>query len=258
MERCCVMFYHRYIHGRPLPPLWTAEMPLYVCESRYKPVEKTFKKIKAWDSCLPDSMKGVVYPFKENDGGKVLIPTKVKSPFVLHEEARRAAAMSSKRAPLAPTHSVATKGATSNGNRGTSAQATQQSNAPGPTPLEIVDASLTPSQRSVTTQKFDTLPIAIRSSTLLFSFFSSMSFSGLLIYSPLRSTERKFQCDPTTGESLWFSAPPSLHEEESSNKRRKLTGHSFEYIMWKAQKLVERMRATTIGNGDGDEDVVMT
>lgn len=76
------MPYARYIRGRPLPPLWSPKMPLYVCEHRYKPSLKSFKRIKTWISCLPEEVRKKDYAIKENGGGAVESLSKIASPFV--------------------------------------------------------------------------------------------------------------------------------------------------------------------------------
>ena len=76
------MFFTKYVRGRPKAPAWKPEVPLYVCEHRYKEDVKTFKKIKSWTSSLPEEIR-------KHDYGMDLFPDeqveplrKVKSPFV--------------------------------------------------------------------------------------------------------------------------------------------------------------------------------
>ncbi|KAH9440472.1 hypothetical protein Pst134EB_031084 [Puccinia striiformis f. sp. tritici] len=57
MGRCLVLFYTKYVRGRPSAPLWTPETPTYICEHRYKDDQYSFKKIKNWDSCVPSNIR---------------------------------------------------------------------------------------------------------------------------------------------------------------------------------------------------------
>ncbi|GAA6041769.1 hypothetical protein JCM8097_008324 [Rhodosporidiobolus ruineniae] len=91
--RCFVMFFTRYIRGRPQPPAWTEGMPLYVCEYRYKDDVKSFKKIKSWNSCVPEEIRHHEYDYEPYPDGHVDTLPKVKSPFVRGvAEAQKAAA----------------------------------------------------------------------------------------------------------------------------------------------------------------------
>lgn len=74
------MHLNRYVQGRPNQPHWNASMAIYVCESRYKYDSKTFKKIKAWETCLPELVKKLDYDWTPHvDGREVL--KRVESPF---------------------------------------------------------------------------------------------------------------------------------------------------------------------------------
>ncbi|GAA5821514.1 hypothetical protein JCM10212_000922 [Sporobolomyces blumeae] len=80
--RCFVMFFTRYTRGRPRPPAWTPDIPLYVCEFRYKDDVKAFKKIKSWNSCVPEQVRNNEYEFEPYADEHVDVLPKVKSPFV--------------------------------------------------------------------------------------------------------------------------------------------------------------------------------
>ncbi|GAA5953767.1 hypothetical protein JCM21900_006450 [Sporobolomyces salmonicolor] len=80
--RCFVMFFTKYTRGRPKPPAWTPSIPLYVCEYRYKDDVKAFKKIKSWNSCVPEQVRNNEYEFEPYDDDHVDSLAKVKSPFV--------------------------------------------------------------------------------------------------------------------------------------------------------------------------------
>ncbi|CCG83751.1 protein of unknown function [Taphrina deformans PYCC 5710] len=53
---CYVMYVTKYVRGRPKE--WTGtEDDLWVCENRYNEEAKTYNKIKAWKSCVPDESR---------------------------------------------------------------------------------------------------------------------------------------------------------------------------------------------------------
>lgn len=53
---CYVMYVTKYVRGRPKE--WNGtEENLYVCEARYNEDLKTYNKIKAWKSCVPDESR---------------------------------------------------------------------------------------------------------------------------------------------------------------------------------------------------------
>lgn len=74
----------RHIRGRPKPPNWYVNWPLYVCDSRYNDRDRIFVRIKNWASCIPDELrKGSgegFYPIVTFE--KTVMPRKVDSPFV--------------------------------------------------------------------------------------------------------------------------------------------------------------------------------
>ncbi|MBW0505595.1 hypothetical protein O181_045310 [Austropuccinia psidii MF-1] len=57
LGRCLVMFYTKFLRGRPSAPMWTPDMATYICEHRYKDDIYNFKKIKNWDSCVPANVR---------------------------------------------------------------------------------------------------------------------------------------------------------------------------------------------------------
>ncbi|CAH7685913.1 hypothetical protein BY996DRAFT_4575204, partial [Phakopsora pachyrhizi] len=83
--RCLVLFYTRYLKGRPSAPIWAPNMPTYICEHRYKDDVYGFKKIKNWESCVPSNVRNeateenfVPYPTPLQVSSLV----KLKSPFL--------------------------------------------------------------------------------------------------------------------------------------------------------------------------------
>lgn len=86
LEKVAVQFTARHIRGRPRPPYWARGWPLYVCDSRYNDRERCFVRIKNWQSCVPEEVRGArtrgeewmpVYPFE-----RVVYPRRLLSPFV--------------------------------------------------------------------------------------------------------------------------------------------------------------------------------
>lgn len=90
----------RHIRGRPKPPNWYINWPLYVCDSRYNDRDRVFVRIKNWASCIPDELrKGSgegFYPIQIFD--RTVMPRKVESPFV----AGAGAAGGAKAVPVGP------------------------------------------------------------------------------------------------------------------------------------------------------------
>lgn len=82
VERCFVMFFTRFVRGRPKPPAWNPSIPLYVVEHRYKDDVKTFKKIKNWSSCIPDQIRAHEYDMITYPGDRVEMLKRIKSPFM--------------------------------------------------------------------------------------------------------------------------------------------------------------------------------
>ncbi|GAA5913718.1 hypothetical protein JCM6882_002325 [Rhodosporidiobolus microsporus] len=80
--RCFVMFFTKYTRGRPKAPAWDESIPLYVCEYRYKDDVKSFKKIKSWNSCVPEEIRKNEYDFEPFPDDHVEALPKIKSPFV--------------------------------------------------------------------------------------------------------------------------------------------------------------------------------
>lgn len=145
-------------------------MPLYVCEHRYKEEAKVFKKIKIWESCLPEIVKKADYPLVENVGGAIEVLRKVKSPFVLGGAGTGGIGGTVRGGVKATPVAAPAAGGTRS-----------QRNAP-PTPAAVPAAvgvkihhpaggpnNLTPSQMAVTSQKFDdVLPRSLRESCSLY------------------------------------------------------------------------------------------
>lgn len=84
LERCYVMFYTRYIRGRPTSEVWDREtQQLYVSEFRYNDQTHQFNKIKSWNSCIPEELRGVEVPM--DTFPKPVLPKRQPSPFLTGE-----------------------------------------------------------------------------------------------------------------------------------------------------------------------------
>lgn len=59
LEKIFVMFYTKFIRGRPKAEFWDPRSPLYVIEHRYNEQQKVFNKIKSWASCVPEEIRKV-------------------------------------------------------------------------------------------------------------------------------------------------------------------------------------------------------
>lgn len=71
----------RHIRGRPKPPMWYPNWPLYVCDSRYNDRDRVFVRIKNWNSCIPDELRKADFmPIMMYD--RTVMPRKVDSPFL--------------------------------------------------------------------------------------------------------------------------------------------------------------------------------
>jgi chromatin structure-remodeling complex subunit RSC1/2 len=57
-------------------------MILYVCEHRYKDDVKSFKKIKNWNSCVPEEIRKNEYDFVPYPKDRIDTLPRIKSPFV--------------------------------------------------------------------------------------------------------------------------------------------------------------------------------
>ncbi|SPO30061.1 related to RSC2 - member of RSC complex [Ustilago trichophora] len=81
LEKIMVMFYTKYIRGRPKPEYWDPRSPLYVTESRYNEQQRVFHKIKSWASCVPEEIRKVETPMNYFDKA-IAPPPKEESPFL--------------------------------------------------------------------------------------------------------------------------------------------------------------------------------
>ncbi|CAO1638296.1 unnamed protein product [Parajaminaea phylloscopi] len=62
LEKAHVLFYTKWNKGRPPRNVWDPKAPLYYCEARYNERNHEFNKIKNWNSCLPEEMRGSEQP----------------------------------------------------------------------------------------------------------------------------------------------------------------------------------------------------
>ncbi|CAO1632928.1 unnamed protein product [Jaminaea pallidilutea] len=64
LERVHVLFYTKWTRGRPPRSVWDRKSPLYYCECRYNEKTYEWKRIKNWNHCLPEGMRGSDLPFE--------------------------------------------------------------------------------------------------------------------------------------------------------------------------------------------------
>lgn len=76
------MFFTKFVRGRPAPPAFIPGMPIYVCEHRYKDDGSSFKKIKSWNSSIPEEVRKNEYEFVPFQGDKVDHLRRVTSPLL--------------------------------------------------------------------------------------------------------------------------------------------------------------------------------
>ncbi|PWN49502.1 hypothetical protein IE53DRAFT_317515 [Violaceomyces palustris] len=81
IEKIMVMFYTKFIRGRPKAEFWDPRSPLYVTESRYNEQQKVFHKIKSWASCVPEEIRKVETPMDYFEKA-IPPPPKIDSPFL--------------------------------------------------------------------------------------------------------------------------------------------------------------------------------
>ncbi|RYF11473.1 MAG: hypothetical protein EOO77_19280, partial [Oxalobacteraceae bacterium] len=79
--RCYVMYVTKYVRGRPRE--WTGpEEDLYVCENRYNEELKTYNKIKAWKSCVPEQAREQCSGYEMDLFKEIKSTRKVLSPLL--------------------------------------------------------------------------------------------------------------------------------------------------------------------------------
>lgn len=81
IEKIQVLFYTKWTRGRPGKHDWDPRSPLYFVEARYNERTYDFNKIKNWNSCLPEELRGSeppIIPFPEPHPQ----PHRIESPFL--------------------------------------------------------------------------------------------------------------------------------------------------------------------------------
>ncbi|CAO1614912.1 unnamed protein product [Sympodiomycopsis kandeliae] len=81
IEKVHILFYTKWTRGRPGPKDWDPQSPLYFVESRYNEKTLDFNKIKNWNSCLPEELRGsepqvILFPEAHPQ------PNRIESPFL--------------------------------------------------------------------------------------------------------------------------------------------------------------------------------
>ncbi|OAA54822.1 rsc complex subunit [Niveomyces insectorum RCEF 264] len=86
VDRCFVMFVPQFARGRPRGfPLNKA---VYVCAHRYLEDKGRFVRIKNWDSCMPDEVRGLDYTLDPFPMPRPLFPRRSPIKHLLREDAK--------------------------------------------------------------------------------------------------------------------------------------------------------------------------
>lgn len=238
------MFFTRYVRGRP--KIWYPGMPLYVVEHRYKDDVKSFKKIKNWNSCVPEEVRKNEYELVPFPDERVDILRRIKSPFVRgvagpggigeameneEEDQARYHFLPSGEPATVQRVKVEMQAAAEAGSSMALYGAPVAVPAPLPSipPLAFVApvatpptvSGATPAEQAIATESFYPLPVEIRAC------FLALPLEWWLI---VRSAGSKFRADES-GDLLWFTAP-ALSAPAPSRPT-----HSLEYLYWRAQRL---------------------
>jgi len=237
-----VQFTPRHIRGRPRPPYWYPDWPIYVCDSRYNDHDHTFFKVKDWTPCVPKEVRKdiewmQIYPFEET-----VTPRSLRSPFlrgitgpgnfqeVLEEEKNDDGRRKTRRAA---EKSAATNLEIARADRADSNPPTQNYyNAP------TITASRAAGTAAVAKPANDRGVITAA---------GGLAYIASMEKLPAE-TAKLFDRDPKTNEVLWFSGPPvDIH-------RPRAPQHSLEYLHFLAKKR-KRAREQATGSVDGNGEV---
>ncbi|KAF7437439.1 hypothetical protein PC9H_004278 [Pleurotus ostreatus] len=235
IERIGVQFTARHIRGRPRSPHWYPGWPLYVCDSRYHDQERTFVRIKNWNSCIPEILrKNADYmPIYELE--RVVYPPRISSPFVVK---------SGKGAVKGPggiidgnntvEADVSTLGRKRTRRGGQEIGTPTQRASPA---LPAYDPATGPSSSVVPGYEYQTsqlshhlIPVVKRPDRTITSAIGSIAGHQVQSEELPPETARYFDRDPETNEVLWFAAPPLDIAIPPAPK------HSMEYLHFLAKR----------------------
>ncbi|KAG8905231.1 hypothetical protein FRC01_008422, partial [Tulasnella sp. 417] len=237
IEKVGCQFMTRHIRGRPKPPMWYPNWPLYVCDSRYNDRDRVFVRIKNWNSCIPDELRKAdfmpILPYE-----RTVMPRKVDSPFLhgvkgpgglmeedeLRRKSKRAAERTAKSSAL-PALDVTSSAETG------------------------VKTEVAPTMGAATTE---VKPPADRSLTVAAGGRAALGGDPTIEMLP-EDTIRHFDRDPRTGETLWFSGPPIQRINPEAFRPQ----HSLEYLAFLAKKkaAAEKERARREEEDEMDTDM---
>ncbi|PPQ69200.1 hypothetical protein CVT26_003640 [Gymnopilus dilepis] len=254
IEKVACQFTARHIRGRPRPPYWYVGWPLYVCDSRYNDRERTFVKLKNWNSCIPEEVRQSaefmpIYPFE-----RTVYPVRHPSPFL-------GKSAGGKGAVKGPGGIISTPA---------DQQTSQNDAAGGGGDTGLMERSSSTKPNGTTARTAVTTAAAARYSSpyqQLQATYSQPQVSQQRPTGPDRSvvsaaggvaaiggaaqveklppeTAKLFDRDPETNEVLWFAAPP-LNMTRAKGPR-----HSLAYLQFLAAK---RKRSSEEENVDGME-----
>ncbi|KAG8903528.1 hypothetical protein FRB99_003159 [Tulasnella sp. 403] len=242
IEKVGCQFMTRHIRGRPKPPMWYPNWPLYVCDSRYNDRDRVFVRIKNWNSCIPDELRKADFmPIQPYE--RTVMPRRVDSPFlkgvkgpgalVEEDEGRR----KSKRAAAAATATRPLAGGL------------DAAGPDGHTPMPALPIlPLVPLDGKLQTDRSLTVAAGGR---------SALGADPVIEELP-EETIRHFDRDPRTNELLWFSGPPIQRINPDAFRPQ----YSLEYLAFLAKKRAaaekeradEEMEMDQVEEDDGDAE----
>lgn len=82
LEKVHVLFYTKWTKARPPRSIWDPKAPLYYCEARYNERTYEFNKIKNWNSCLPEELRGSTDQHLNYFPEPLPQSTRISSPFL--------------------------------------------------------------------------------------------------------------------------------------------------------------------------------
>ncbi|KAF8907675.1 hypothetical protein CPB84DRAFT_1674763 [Gymnopilus junonius] len=251
IEKIACQFTARHIRGRPRPPYWYVGFPLYVCDSRYNDRERTFVKLKNWNSCIPEEVRQSaefmpIYPFE-----RMVYPVRLPSPFLVRGAGKGAVKGPGGIISTPPDQQHQGDGP-SGGDDGVGERGTASTKLNGPSARTIAPGTTasrysspyrqlhsTYSQQQQVSQRAAGPDRSVVSAA---GGLTAIGGSGQVEKLP-PETAKLFDRDPETNEVLWFAAPPL------NMSRAKGPQHSLTYLQFLAAK---RKR---VSEGENDDEM---
>ncbi|KAM0792748.1 hypothetical protein ACM66B_002524 [Microbotryomycetes sp. NB124-2] len=240
MERAFVMYYTRYVRGRPKSSHWTPDVPLYICEHRYKDDVRSFKRIKNWLTCIPEDVRKKEYPFEKWSDGHVDQLKHIPSPFVRGikgageiGESLEAVEDDQAKFYVLPTGQQATPSAL---------RAVEQSKRQKAQQEEALAAAAAAAASAVPSTFSSNVQSSIDDQLVEQQGYVYQTPAEMAVavrsFAPLPPViASKFRSD-ADGDMLWFTAPAAgranADDQASLLSRVKRPVHSLEYLYWRA------------------------